>query len=136
MADREALGRLVRETWVAWAREQADAKPSWLLPWEELAERDREVDMRIGEAVAAFVTAPPLPEAYRIRAWLLHHHWTPGTRGAAGTAWHPPHGDPVGIPHGDDDEMLVSGALARIAERSGLPLDDLKREIWKVGGGA
>ena len=28
--DREALGRLVRETWVAWAKVQPDPKPSWL----------------------------------------------------------------------------------------------------------
>lgn len=53
MADREALGRLVRETWVTWAREQPDPKPSWLTGWDELDEGQREVDMRIGEAVAA-----------------------------------------------------------------------------------
>jgi hypothetical protein len=51
--DREALGRLVRETWVQWAREQPDPKPSWLVPWEQLDEGQREVDCRIGEAVAA-----------------------------------------------------------------------------------
>lgn len=50
---REALGRLVRETWVEWAREQPDPKPSWLVPWEDLDEGQREVDMRIGEAVTA-----------------------------------------------------------------------------------
>jgi hypothetical protein len=50
---REALGRLVRETWVAWAREQPDPKPSWLTGWDELDEGQREVDCRIGEAVAA-----------------------------------------------------------------------------------
>lgn len=50
---REALGRLVREAWVAWAREQPGPKPSWLVPWEDLDEGQREVDMRIGEAVAA-----------------------------------------------------------------------------------
>lgn len=92
-ADREALGRLVREIWVAWAREnpvRCDAcrggcavypycrlcedstcdhecprgdpctacggsgkrpKPSWVAPWEELSESDREVDRRIGEAL-------------------------------------------------------------------------------------
>lgn len=36
-----------------WAREQADvqagAHQNWLTPWEQLGERDREVDMRIGE---------------------------------------------------------------------------------------
>ena len=53
MTGREDLGRLVRETWVAWAREQRDPKLSWLVPWEELDDGQREVDMRIGEAVAA-----------------------------------------------------------------------------------
>ena len=54
MADpREPLGRIVRETWVAWAREQYRPKPSWLLLWEELDNGQREVDMRIGAAVAA-----------------------------------------------------------------------------------
>jgi len=53
--DREQLGRLVREIWVAWAREQPNPKPSWLKPWEELSEPDREVDRRIGEGIARHV---------------------------------------------------------------------------------
>jgi hypothetical protein len=53
MADpREPLGRVVRETWVAWAREQSDPKPSWLTGWDELDAGQREVDMRIGAALA------------------------------------------------------------------------------------
>lgn len=56
--DGDALGRLVRETWVAWARKQPDVAdhPSWLVGWDDLPERDREVDRRIGQAVisAAF----------------------------------------------------------------------------------
>ena len=47
--DRDALGRLVREVWITWAREQPDPKPSWLTPWEVLTEIDREVDRLIGE---------------------------------------------------------------------------------------
>lgn len=47
----EELGRVVRETWVAWAREQPDCKPSWLVPWDELDAGQREVDMRIGAGV-------------------------------------------------------------------------------------
>lgn len=56
-AGREVLGRLVRETWVAWAQEQPEGqrKPSWLIPWTELDAGQREVDCRIGEAVAASV---------------------------------------------------------------------------------
>lgn len=49
---RESRGRLVREIWVAWAREQPDPKPSWLLGWDEIDAGQREVDMRIGESVA------------------------------------------------------------------------------------
>jgi hypothetical protein len=51
--DREALGRLVRETWVKWAAEQPFPKQSWLTGWDHLDTDQREVDMRIGEAVAA-----------------------------------------------------------------------------------
>lgn len=52
--DREPLGRIVRETWVNWALEQPDVADhaSWIVPWDEIPERDREVDMRIGSAVA------------------------------------------------------------------------------------
>jgi hypothetical protein len=48
---REQLGRHVREEWIDWASEQPSTKPSWLVPWEELSEPDREVDRRIGEAL-------------------------------------------------------------------------------------
>jgi hypothetical protein len=46
-------GRLVRRNFVRWAREQRNPKPSWLLKWDEIDDDQREVDMRIGEAVAA-----------------------------------------------------------------------------------
>lgn len=46
---RERLGRLVREEWIAWAKEQSNPKPSWLVPWDGLSEPDKEVDRRIGE---------------------------------------------------------------------------------------
>ena len=51
-AHREDLGKLVREVWVAWAREQPSPKASWLVEWEGLCEADREVDRRIGERLA------------------------------------------------------------------------------------
>jgi len=61
---REQLGRLVRETWVACAEEAGDTKPSHLTGWDDLDEDMREVDMRIGEAVAAAALpdADPVPE--------------------------------------------------------------------------
>jgi hypothetical protein len=54
---REALDRLVREVWAEWAREQPDPKPSWLTDWDDLDAGQREVDMRIGETVAAVARA-------------------------------------------------------------------------------
>jgi hypothetical protein len=53
-SDRDMLGRLVREEWIKWAKEQPNPKPSWLVPWEELSEPDREVDRRIGVRLAGF----------------------------------------------------------------------------------
>jgi hypothetical protein len=50
--DREALGRLVREEWIAWARAQPNPEASWLVPWEDMGEPEREVDRRIGERLA------------------------------------------------------------------------------------
>lgn len=42
-------GELVRDVWVAWAREQPDVADhaSWTVAWEALSARDREVDARI-----------------------------------------------------------------------------------------
>ncbi len=49
---RDDLGRMVREAWVRWAQTQPNPKPTWLVPYEELAEPDKEADRQIGEAVA------------------------------------------------------------------------------------
>ncbi len=50
--DRDTLGRFVREAWVRWAETQPEPKPSWLLPYDELSEADKEADRQIGEAIA------------------------------------------------------------------------------------
>lgn len=50
--DRDTLGRMVREAWVRWALTQPNPKPSWLLPYSELSEPDKEADRQIGEAIA------------------------------------------------------------------------------------
>jgi hypothetical protein len=50
--DRNALGRMVREAWVRWALTQPNPKPSWLAPYDDLDERDKEADRQIGEAIA------------------------------------------------------------------------------------
>jgi len=61
--DREQLGRVVREAWVAFKREEVAAGQSvdarHLVPWEELPEREKEIDRRIGEAVARAIQAAP-----------------------------------------------------------------------------
>jgi len=48
---RERLGRRVREVWIAWAERQPDPKPSWLVPYDELSEADKEADRCIGVAL-------------------------------------------------------------------------------------
>lgn len=47
----EELAETVREAWIAWARTQRDPKPSWLVPWAELSEPDREADRFIARAL-------------------------------------------------------------------------------------
>lgn len=67
--DRDTLGRFVREAWVRWALTQPSPKPSWLVPYDELDELDKEADRQIGEAVArwtligdsAAITKEPTP---------------------------------------------------------------------------
>jgi len=60
----EDLGRLVRETWIKWAERQPDVDehPNWLIPWEQLSERDREVDVLIGRAVKLRVLQMEVPD--------------------------------------------------------------------------
>lgn len=49
--NREDGGKLVRQAWIYWAQQQPDPKPSWLVPWEELSESDKEADRQIWEVV-------------------------------------------------------------------------------------
>ena len=71
--DREPLGRLVRDTWVAWAMEQPGVKLSWLVTWDQLPEDDpqREVDMRIGAAVAVRAVADAKLRNERLEAQVF-----------------------------------------------------------------
>jgi hypothetical protein len=48
---RDGKGRRVREVWIEWAIEQPDPKPSWLVPYDELSEADKEADRRIGSVL-------------------------------------------------------------------------------------
>ncbi len=51
MITRDELGRIVRETWIAYCLETGDTKPSHLAPYDELSEWDKEADRRIGETI-------------------------------------------------------------------------------------
>lgn len=69
---RDELGRLVRETWIAYCIEMGDGKPSHLTGWDDLPEYDKEVDRRIGEGIKialiedqkrlAMIAPPPPPD--------------------------------------------------------------------------
>jgi len=48
---RDDLGRLVRQAWIRWAIQQPEPKLSWLVPYDELSEPDKEADRQIGEAL-------------------------------------------------------------------------------------
>ena len=67
------LGRLVRETRVAWALEQDGPKPSWLTGWDELDAGQREVDSRIGAAVEAEVRRRVAADFKRLAGDLQRH---------------------------------------------------------------
>ena len=49
--ERDQLGRLVRELWISWAEKQPNPKQSWLVPYDELSESDKEADRVIGEGM-------------------------------------------------------------------------------------
>jgi hypothetical protein len=49
--ERDRLGRLVRELWVSWAERHPNPKQSWLVPYDELTESDKEADRVIGEGM-------------------------------------------------------------------------------------
>lgn len=51
--DDNKLGKIVRDAWITWAMEQPNPKPSWLVPYEELSQADKDADIRIGRAVEA-----------------------------------------------------------------------------------
>lgn len=61
MKNAEELGRLVRQVWIEWAKEQLYPKPTWLTPWNLLNEPDKDVDRRIGLAVQADALASVHP---------------------------------------------------------------------------
>lgn len=73
--DRNTLGRHVREAWIRWAMTQPSPKASWLVPYDDLSEPDKEADRLIGEHVAlltklhcdvaAALTSDAIMDAYK-----------------------------------------------------------------------
>lgn len=51
LPSRDEFGRMVRDVWIRWARQQPKIKPSWLVPYDELPEADKEADRMIGETL-------------------------------------------------------------------------------------
>jgi hypothetical protein len=81
---REHLGREVRTAWVRWAELQPHPKPSWLAPYDKLAEPDKEADRLIGEYIALgvlqwFVINDPTVD-HRTRLAADPHPTKPGGR--------------------------------------------------------
>jgi hypothetical protein len=74
---REQRGQLVRKVFMEWAAQQEHPHDSWLIPWEELDAGQKEVDMRIGEAIAAAERTARGPAetniVYAATAVLFHH---------------------------------------------------------------
>ena len=83
--DRDVLGRMVREAWVRWAEAQPEPKPSWLVPYAELEEVDKEADRQIGESIARWtlagdaarfsMIAEHMPEAKFLRNLIRSVEW-------------------------------------------------------------
>lgn len=86
---RDRLGRRVRDVWLAWARQQPQPKPSWLVEYDELTEAEKEVDRRIGAALwgdgfadgvdsigVSLLAQPAVSEdALRARIKVLENDW-------------------------------------------------------------
>lgn len=68
----EGYGPLVRKVFSAWARVQPNPKPSWLTPWNGLTDPEREVDILIGDAVAAAERARLLARVAAAATTLVH----------------------------------------------------------------
>lgn len=51
MTDRDKWGKIVRDAWIKWAMTQENPKASWLVPYDDLSEPDKEADRQIAEAV-------------------------------------------------------------------------------------
>lgn len=82
---RDELGQLVRAVWIRWAKQQTDPKPSWLVPWADLGESDREVDRQIGESVFRFALLVAAHALKNVQFGLIGQvRWPDVPEGSAG----------------------------------------------------
>lgn len=156
MADdrRTHLARVVRHVWVDWALEQQDPPESWLQTWSELDDGQREVDARIGEAVAvderlrciaeldargwnagsAVLMEPILPSLAQISTWMRAHGWCwKDPPGPAGAMWdHFARGHRLGLPADNTDPGAVAGVVERLALAEDRPAADILAELRAV----
>jgi len=58
----EQLGRIVRKTWVEWCKERGVTEHHKICDYDEMPEDIKDVDNRIGVAVAEAVAAPEMAE--------------------------------------------------------------------------
>lgn len=81
---RDDLGREVRAAWIEWAKTQPQPKPSWLVPYDQLPEWDKEADRMIGErlrAALATTVGRRMGEAEKDALWRTLERAMPGLRG-------------------------------------------------------
>lgn len=124
----ETLGKIVHDTWVAWAQQQPDAELNWLGSWDELDEGRKAVSYQIGEAVSQYVCHsiqeqfPPIEDEEPVdvespataiqRAFELHQ---------------------VKVEASDVDCMLLDGINALLKQQSDRIIGALKEHERRLG---
>lgn len=102
--DRDQLGRFVREAWVRWAQTQPVPKPSWLIPYDDLAEADKEVDRQIGEAIARWtIIGQNAKHAILLQAGMQFRHY-----------------ELLHRQKGNEDKAAINGRWASLCESAAL----------------
>lgn len=62
LKNRDEWGKIVRDAWIKWALTQENPKPSWLVPYENLSEPDKEADRQIAEGILQALAIKINPE--------------------------------------------------------------------------